>query len=481
MFARLSTWLDRTAFPKIANPEAEAHKVALLRIATGLVLVWRCAFLLRDSVYFFDPVELGGGEWPLHAVAAAVQLLLAAGLTLGISPAACAVLLLATHPAYSHWTGTYNLGPMLLIPTLGALAVLETGRFALLARKGATPPTALYRAVYLILFVAYAGWNFQALLYHLRDSDWVGGRTTGLLFTNSYLSEFYGLFRVWEAANLRLYALFSQTVGVLQSSFQLAMLPLMFTRWGAQFVRLWGWAFILGSLADLQISILPVVEVIMWTLVFVPAGWFASASSATGAPRDVTLPVSSSRLRPVAGGVFCGAYGLLLLLFHVNAITEFTLSRPMGPWDKYPVLFYSGLVAPNVFNRADLSMGDRWPVIERLDGPHRGPVPLNGPEGERLSYHRSDLLYFGNSLLWRRGMIDVGDLAAYHRPGGDGYRLARQMVLYDYRRHDAMSAGNYRIRIFRNHASDFSRGAAPDRYQPELVLEFQLQAGSQTP
>jgi hypothetical protein len=80
MFARLSTWLDRSAFPKIPDADVEAHKVALLRIATGLVLVWRGVFMLRDSVYFFDPVQLGGVEWPVHAVAAAVQLLLAVGL-----------------------------------------------------------------------------------------------------------------------------------------------------------------------------------------------------------------------------------------------------------------------------------------------------------------------------------------------------------------------------------------------------------------
>ena len=478
LFARLSEWLDCTAFPTIANPELEANKVAVIRIATGLVLVWRGAFMLRDSVYFFDPVQFGGGEWPVHAAVAAVQLLLAVGLALGIAPAVGAILILATHPAYSHWTGTYNLGPMLLTPTLGALAVLETGRFALAGGKSAARPAELYRAVYLILFVAYAGWNFQALLYHLRDPYWVGGRTTGVLFTNSYLSEFYGLFRMWEAANPRLYALFSQVVGVVHTSFQIAMLPMMLTRWGARFVRLWGWAFILGSLAHLQISILPVVEVLMWTLVFVPGRWFAFAG---GASQGANARARLSRPRPVAVALFCGAYGLMLLFFFANAIVEFTLGRPIGATNKYPLLFYSGLVAPNVFNRADLSMGDRWPVIERLDGVHRGLVPLNGPDGERLAYHRSDLLYFGNSLLWRRGMIDVGDLAAYHRPGGDGYRLAKQMVLYDYRRHDAVSPGNYRIRIFRNHASDFSRGASPDRYEPKLMLEFHLQARPESP
>lgn len=478
MLERLSFWLDRTAFPTVENPALEANKVAVLRIATGLVLAWRGGYMLRDSAYFFDGVQFGGGEWPMHAVAAAVQLLLALGLAVGIAPAACAVVLLATHPAYSHWTGTYNLGPMLLTPTLGALAVLETGRFALMGRKSAAPSAALYRAVYLIIFAAYAGWNFQALLYHLRDPYWVGGRTTGVLFTNSYLSEVYGLFRVWEAATPRLYALFSQAVVVLQSCFQLAMLPFMLTRWSARFVQLWGWAFILGSLADLQLSILPVVEVIMWTLVFVPSRWFALTVTSSLRP---CCPEFPSRSRRFAAGVFCTAYAMLLLFFYANAITGFALGGPMVAANKYPALFYSGLVAPNVFNRTDLSMGDRWPVIERLDGPQRGLVPLNGPEGERLYYHRSDLLYFGNSLLWRRGMIDVADLAAYHRPEGEGYRLARQIVLYDYRRHDAVSPGNYRIRIFRNYASDFSRGPTPDRYEPKLVLEFYLQAGRHAP
>ncbi len=478
MFARLSTWLDRTAFPKISNPETESHKVALLRIAAGLVLVWRCAFMLRDSVYYFDPVPLAGAEWPLHAMAAGVQLLLAAGLALGIAPAACALLLMATHPAYSHWTDTYHLGLMLLTPTLGALAVLETGRYALWGRKREIPPAALYRAVYLILFVTYAGWNFQALLYHLRDPDWVGGRTAGVLFTNTYLSEFYGVFQLWEAATPGLYALFSQAVGVLQSSFQLAMLPLMFTRWGARFVRLWGWAFILGSLADLQLSILPVVEVIIWTLVFVPAGWFVSARVAS----SPATPSASSRLRLLAVGLFGGAYGLLLPFYYGNAIAEALLRLPLPQVaNNFPVLYYSGLVAPNVFNRADLSMGDRWPVIERLDGPYRGLVPLNGEAGERLSYHLSDLLYFGNSLRWRRGMIYAEDLAAYHRPGGEGYRFARQIVLYDYRRHDAAGPGNYRICLFRNHASDFFLGAGVDRYGRGLVFEFQLRAGPEAP
>jgi hypothetical protein len=469
---RLSVWLDRTAFPRIADAEAEAHKVAVLRIAAGLVLVWRCALMLRDSWYYFDPVPLAGGVWPLHVIAAAAQLVLALGLTLGVMPVYCAVLLLATHPAYSIWTETYNLGPMLLTPMLGAFAALESGRFALFARIRPAPTAGQYRAAYLILFTAYAGMNFQALLYHVGDAYWVSGQTVAVLFTSSYLSEFYGLLRAWESATPGLYALFSIVVGVLQSVFQLAMLPLVVTRWGARFVHLWGWAFIFGSLVGLQLSVLPAVEVIIWALIFSPARWFAfGGGSITGNPALTHL-----RFRAAAIGIFCSGYGLLLLLFYINAITDFTLKRDLPGWIRNPVLYYSGLVAPNVFNQVDLTMGDRWPVLYRLDGEHRGMVPLNGPEGERLAYHRSDLLYFGNSLRWRRGMIWQSDLAAYHQPGADGYEYARRMALYDYRRHGATGNGLYHFSLFRNHASEFALGADPTRYRPELVLDFTLPA-----
>ena len=110
MFARLSSCLDHTAFPRIADPETEAHKVALLRIATGFILVWRCGLILRDSCYYFDPVPFVVGAWSLQTLASAAQLALAFGLTLGLAPAACGALLAATHAAYSIWTGTYNLG-----------------------------------------------------------------------------------------------------------------------------------------------------------------------------------------------------------------------------------------------------------------------------------------------------------------------------------------------------------------------------------
>jgi hypothetical protein len=143
------------------------------------------------------------------------------------------------------------------------------------------------------------------------------------------------------------------------------------------------------------------------------------------------------------------------------------------------VLFYSGLVEPDVFNHTDLSMGDRWAVIERRDGERWDLVPFNGPAGERLDYHRSDLLCFSNSIQWRRAMIYVMDLEAYHRPGGGGYDYARRMALYDHRRHGG--SGIYRVTLYRNHASEYARGSESVRYEPAQVLEFMLQVGTEKP
>ena len=472
MFARLSSWLDHTAFPRIADPAAEARKVAVLRIATGLILVWRCGLILRDSCYYFEPVSLVVGAWSLPALASAGQLALALGLTLGLAPATCATLLMVTHAAFSVWTGTYNLGPMLLVPILGALAVLETGRLTLARRVRAPLPATHYRGIYLLLFCAYAGLNLTALLNHLRDTNWTGGSTLAVMFTNSYLSKFYMFFRAWESALPGPYLILSALIVVVQSLFQLAMVPLMATRWGARFVEVWGWAFILGSLTGLQLSVLPLVEVIIWALIFVPSHWLARDRG------PATNGAGGERSSVPAALFFCG-YGVLVLLFFGNAIVSFATDWRLPPWFENTVLLYSGLVSPNVFNRQDLSMGDRWAVIERRDGEKWEFVPFDGPAGEPLAYHHSDLLHFGNSVRWRRGMIYVTDLEAYHRSDGRGYDYARQMALYDHRRHGG--SGTYRVTLYRNHASDYARGSAPMRYKPERVLELALQVGTETP
>lgn len=66
------------------------------------------------------------------------------------------------------------------------------------------------------------------------------------------------------------------------------------------------------------------------------------------------------------------------------------------------LLWYTGLVAPDVFNEQDLKMSEKWFVV--LDD-QNNVIPLNGFGGERLSLHRSDLIYYANSLRWRRSAL----------------------------------------------------------------------------
>jgi hypothetical protein len=463
--------LDCTRLPRPADREAEARKLAILRIVVGLLLAWRSGIVGRDAVYYFDPIFISGHAWPLQAIAGWMQCALACGLVLGVGPRVCASLLMLTHAAFSMWTDTYNLGPMLLVPILGSIAVLDCGRLTLIGSKRNLPSAGEYRAAYLILFLAYAGWSFQAVLYHLRDPYWVQGRTTEVMFLNSYLSEFYGIFRWWEGGSPGTLRALSIVVGSAQTLFQLAMIPLIFSRRGAAFVRTWGWVFIAGSLIDLQLTILPFVEAVLWATIFVPAG-SSSRRPAAGLTSVAGTDDSNTLRYPTVA--YTAGYGLLSILFFTNAILGATVGGAIPHWMSDPVLFYSGLVAPNVFNTADLTMGDHWAVLTRTDGDRPELVPFEGFEGERLTYLRSDLLYFANSLRWRREMIAVEDLATYHSLGARGYGYAYRVALYDHRRRRSGVRENYHVSVFRNFAAARAGRAVPICYTPVKVFEFSL-------
>ena len=197
---RCSRLLDRTWFPPAGDPSLEARKLAVLRIATGFLVAWRNGAIALDARYFFEPTVLGGHSIQVQAACALVECLLGVGLAVGVLPRTCAGVLLFTHAWFSAWTGTYNLGPMLLVPVFGAFAVLDTGCLALAVRPRRPAPAPLVRLVYATLFLAFAGWNLQALLlYHLQDPSWLGGRTFMIMCTNSYLGVFYRAFRGWCA------------------------------------------------------------------------------------------------------------------------------------------------------------------------------------------------------------------------------------------------------------------------------------------
>jgi hypothetical protein len=68
--------------------------------------------------------------------------------------------------------------------------------------------------------------------------------------------------------------------------------------------------------------------------------------------------------------------------------------------------FY-GITSIDVFNKTDLKMAENWFVLESAD--FKEPVPLFTDEGTRLFMHKSDRIYFGYTLRFRRGIIGTNE------------------------------------------------------------------------
>jgi predicted DCC family thiol-disulfide oxidoreductase YuxK len=179
--------------------------------------------------------------------------------------------------------------------------------------------------------------------------------------------------------------------------------------------------------------------------------------------------------RRVASNFYIG-FTLVSWLLYVSTFAVFTPIRAFVPPIPRSInyLYEVGLVTPNVFNSADLAMGDQWYIIyEELGDGRSRRLPLNGLDGEREFLHTSDLLYFGNSLRWRRGMR-AADLVQANQPGTQGYDLIYRMTQFFYRLSDHVQPVSYRIEIYQNRSSDVSVIDAEQRFEAQLVYEYKL-------
>jgi predicted DCC family thiol-disulfide oxidoreductase YuxK len=64
---------------------------------------------------------------------------------------------------------------------------------------------------------------------------------------------------------------------------------------------------------------------------------------------------------------------------------------------------YYGVAPINVFNITDIRMAQNWYTL--FSSEFEEPVPLFTEKGSRLAMHKSDRVYFGNTLLFRRQFI----------------------------------------------------------------------------
>ena len=456
---RVRQWLslERTPFARIHSLDRELRQLAWLRWATGIVCFARTVPIVYSSIDYIGAPSSGG--LPELTIAGLWTLALVAVATAGIAAPLTLPLLMYEYQAYDLRMQTETLGTDVLMLLLalfwlaGAGSRLSFDAFWLRRRTWiAAPIRALYRVtgiaspdqlrrIYFLFFVAYGLLNFGAVIFHIDDPAWRSGSLMRVLFTSSYLSRFWEVFREIENKWPMAFQAFS-VVGTLgQVVFQLFMIPLVWSRWGTRFVVTWGILFFVASLAILQLSYLPVLEIFLWIALF----WRPRAPAVASEERY--RPWLRS---PLVGRVVVAAGTSALIVFALIGLPY--MDDLWGP-EVEPIrrgLQAFGLEVPVVLNRDDLRMGDAWPVIYRRDGERDVLLPYHGVDGERLAWVQwNDLFYFGNSLKWRREYRGAESMDR----AGDSFSRLVDVALFDHR-HRGAARSDYAFVYFATDGSN---------------------------
>lgn len=603
--------LRKSYFPKVKNTDQELRKAALLRILLGVIISIRFAEVAYS-------LHINGSEEMLSPSIYILSLLFL--FTIGLLTPVVTILLLASLRHYDSLAITSNLGTIILVSTLLVLFLLNHGQyysidnliltgksvFSKILRKiysvFGTPSENDISRAYLLGFIIYAVISFGALLFHLMDDYWTDGVTIKSLLTNSYLGKQYIFFRWIDSSFPLLLSVISLSCGAIQSIFQFLMVPLIFLKYGKQFVMLWGMVFILTSLCFINLSYLPHVELIFWILIFFPAPsvkenleiifddhltsvkpvisflkfinfneryrfrpMFISREKLqntesgeshenvfltgrykgkilTGFELFLTItyinpflwmltpllyllkvlrhgpiinkylvtrtPISLpseelthlETIEPSGNNFVFGKYrrhffnlvyniyGVVLVLFiffgfpHLKEkITNMFFATSEIPGNVMSAVAKIGLQVPGVFNRVDLSMGNFWLVLYKLNGTIWEIVPITGLDGSRLNFqgidilyfsnHNSDVLYFGGTVGYRRSILDTPDLIQYHEaPQSYGRQHIEMIIKYDFKYNAHKKPVKYRIEVYGSHSSETELFSSDQsRHNPTLL------------
>lgn len=109
----------------------------------------------------------------------------------------------------------------------------------------------------------------------------------------------------------------------------------------------------------------------------------------------------------------------VLILFYFAAVPA-----PYVGWPGIPNLgaraaHIYGITPIDVFNKTDLRMAENWFVLSSIDFDE--PLPVLAEDGSRLSMHKSDRIYFGHTLRFRRSVI-----------GSDGCQFESWRPMFEY-------------------------------------------------
>jgi len=493
MTNKLDRFLDRTYFPETRDLLFEEKKLNLARILIGLVILWRTAKVaLAANFYFPADTSLQGINFSSEVVFALFECTLALLLTVGACTPLTLLGIIITYPLFDRALSISTLGTNVMIFFLVGLLMLNArSRFSFdswaeklketnplrrtierLYCVLGMPDSNRIRRIYFLCFLCYAAISFGAMLHHINDPHWISGHTIAVLLTNSYLCPHYEFFQSVQASWPTAFFLFSASGIIAQTFYQIAMVPCLFSRWGTAFVVLQGLAFFLISAICISLSYLPFVELVLWGVIF----WSSSLHSffVTRILRN-PLPAKQLELSQTPKHAFyihetylrLSAICLLLFVANFPILENYTSSLKLTKHRVKNGLKRLGLEIPNVFNKTDLAMGNRWTAIFRNADGERTLIPFHNTDGARLWYLKSDILYYGNSLAWRRRCIGM---SADEMLDADSNTvdLMKRAVVFDSQLHPFEGQTTYEIFIFENTANNVSLPLA-ERYARENV------------
>lgn len=161
------------------------------------------------------------------------------------------------------------------------------------------------------------------------------------------------------------------------------------------------------------------------------------------------------------------------LLFYSVLIPVFFIVK-MCNFNYFGIYFKMlGLERPDVFNKTDLTMSDKWAEIYRYEADTTyihtyttALTPIVGTDGQRLCYsginwlfwsnHNSDYLYFGSTLGYARRMISINtpeEILLFHTEQS-GFESLKKRIVYDYNYMKLTGNVKYQVVICSNRSSD---------------------------
>jgi hypothetical protein len=431
-----------------ADPPAPAGAVAwldLVRIAAGLLLAERSAAIAFVAWYLPpDPAALaaalaltaGGGLLALGVATPLVLALLIAGQSV-VGDALMHTSMLGSEVMQMVLVGLW-LAPAGTTLSVDARLARRAPAYARLVGWAGRPTVHRLGAVRTLLLALYGLVALYSAVTHLAEPIWRAGLVNVYAMTSTFMGTHPDAVRTLVARWPGVVLPFLRASAYLTWGWELALLPLLLCgRWGHRLAVGWLGVFAVASLATLGLSRLPLVECLLVALVSAPPDRRlvgACPQSSTARPWPLAF-----RAGLATAVVMMALYGVFL----VSAAGLDLEGRPLSPyaiWVGHDVPRLVGLTPISVFNRGDLRMSEDWTTVTALDadGAER-LVPVTAPDGGRLWWQRSDRVYTGIVLPWRRMKADrpepcpadweqpfIDQLIALDRalsPGAVGYRL----------------------------------------------------------